>query len=608
MERGSPVTVAGAARDLSPASLGALALAGPASRAIRDVAAEINTRGQALSSFGTPPFAADASATGSAATRRARHDRPRFLLRTSPERLLRAAARAAPGRSARRRRKRHAGRRLAVLAAAIAVPAMAAPVEWAPAAVAAPAEAAAPMAFETPGESFPGSAFYYLDDLPNLHESGRSRAGGRGGTSPSAPVRRPARSRPGRARAARSPAALTDRARAQQCLTLAIYYEAASEPDAGQRAVAQVVLNRVAHPAYPEHRVRRGVPGLGAAHRVPVQLHLRRLAGAPAGADVVGPRRRGRPRGARRRGLRAGRPRDALPHRADPPVLGRQPRHTSARSARTASTAGAAPPGRSLAFSDAYRGGEPVAAPLAAARPTRLRPRPIRWRWPAPTRQRIAERAASRRPPSRPAPAYAAEIEARGGDALFRANAAARRRPGARGIRPQRPVAASSREQPELRRTGAGGTSMVNRRQHCGNHAAKPSLSRAALGPPGATPTPELRHDHSLRRPAPRPGAAPQPARDRQGCGLPANDNGGDRAERRDAPRRAAPFRRAWPRRRAPRAQAGRGRVLRRRPRRATSGGSRSAARSTGAWPASWRAGTGGIALKPGVEQRLRAA
>jgi len=42
MERGSPVTVAGAARDLSPASLGALASAGPASRAIRDVTREIS--------------------------------------------------------------------------------------------------------------------------------------------------------------------------------------------------------------------------------------------------------------------------------------------------------------------------------------------------------------------------------------------------------------------------------------------------------------------------------------------------------------------------------------------------------------------------------------
>lgn len=41
-----------------------------------------------------------------------------------------------------------------------------------------------------------------------------------------------------------------DHARALQCLTQAIYYEAAQEPEAGQRAVAQVVLNRVRHPAF----------------------------------------------------------------------------------------------------------------------------------------------------------------------------------------------------------------------------------------------------------------------------------------------------------------------------------------------------------------------
>jgi spore germination cell wall hydrolase CwlJ-like protein len=43
-----------------------------------------------------------------------------------------------------------------------------------------------------------------------------------------------------------------DRARALHCLTQAVYYEAAREPEAGQAAVAQVVLNRVRHPAYPK--------------------------------------------------------------------------------------------------------------------------------------------------------------------------------------------------------------------------------------------------------------------------------------------------------------------------------------------------------------------
>jgi spore germination cell wall hydrolase CwlJ-like protein len=42
-----------------------------------------------------------------------------------------------------------------------------------------------------------------------------------------------------------------DRLRSLQCMTEAIYYEAATEPMEGRRAVAQVVLNRVRHPAYP---------------------------------------------------------------------------------------------------------------------------------------------------------------------------------------------------------------------------------------------------------------------------------------------------------------------------------------------------------------------
>lgn len=41
-------------------------------------------------------------------------------------------------------------------------------------------------------------------------------------------------------------------ARALLCLTQAIYYEAGGESDAGQRAVAQVVMNRVADQAFPD--------------------------------------------------------------------------------------------------------------------------------------------------------------------------------------------------------------------------------------------------------------------------------------------------------------------------------------------------------------------
>ena len=41
------------------------------------------------------------------------------------------------------------------------------------------------------------------------------------------------------------------KARALECLTSAVYYEAGQESADGQRAVAQVVLNRVRHPAFP---------------------------------------------------------------------------------------------------------------------------------------------------------------------------------------------------------------------------------------------------------------------------------------------------------------------------------------------------------------------
>jgi spore germination cell wall hydrolase CwlJ-like protein len=61
-------------------------------------------------------------------------------------------------------------------------------------------------------------------------------------------------------------AAPADQARALDCLTDAVYYEAASEPIEGQRAVAQVVLNRVRHPAFPKSVcgvVFQGAPSAG---------------------------------------------------------------------------------------------------------------------------------------------------------------------------------------------------------------------------------------------------------------------------------------------------------------------------------------------------------
>lgn len=134
--------------------------------------------------------------------------------------------------------------------AAVALPAFAAPGGWDRFAIAdavTQGSAVEPMPFEQAGASFPGSAFYYLDaaaPAPQVGEGIRSDADdvASGPTLGNGPI----------ARSLRIDNSGVDRGRALQCLTAAIYYEAASEPDAGQRAVAQVVLNRVAHPAYPK--------------------------------------------------------------------------------------------------------------------------------------------------------------------------------------------------------------------------------------------------------------------------------------------------------------------------------------------------------------------
>lgn len=57
-----------------------------------------------------------------------------------------------------------------------------------------------------------------------------------------------------------------DYRRALLCLTQAVYYEAGMEPAEGRRAVAQVVLNRMRHPAYPKSIC--GVVYQGAGTRV----------------------------------------------------------------------------------------------------------------------------------------------------------------------------------------------------------------------------------------------------------------------------------------------------------------------------------------------------
>jgi hypothetical protein len=78
-----------------------------------------------------------------------------------------------------------------------------------------------------------------------------------------------------------------DQARALDCLTEAVYYEAASETNDGQRAVAQVVLNRVRHPSYPNSVcgvVYQGPlrPGGGCQFTFTCDGSLRRRAGGSA--------------------------------------------------------------------------------------------------------------------------------------------------------------------------------------------------------------------------------------------------------------------------------------------------------------------------------------
>lgn len=165
-----------------------------------------------------------------------------------------------------RRRARHRGRRLVALAAAVAVPAFAAPVPWSGlASEAAPSQSHAAMGFETAGESFPGSAFYYLADEPyrplaqaSLTDDAQTPDTLDAEAHWDSAIATPNRATPALAYAGPAARPLLaastgiDRLRAVDCLTQAIYYEAASESDAGQRAVAQVVLNRVSHPTYPD--------------------------------------------------------------------------------------------------------------------------------------------------------------------------------------------------------------------------------------------------------------------------------------------------------------------------------------------------------------------
>lgn len=109
---------------------------------------------------------------------------------------------------------------------------------------------------EFPAENFPGSAFFYLDQ--NFTVPPVKVDLGQGDIEPllrDAPIDDITSPTDVAAGGAARPfvmrAGSVEHGRALKCLTDAIYYEAANEPDAGQRAVAQVILNRMRHPTYP---------------------------------------------------------------------------------------------------------------------------------------------------------------------------------------------------------------------------------------------------------------------------------------------------------------------------------------------------------------------
>ncbi|MBB6123595.1 cell wall hydrolase [Sphingobium subterraneum] len=99
---------------------------------------------------------------------------------------------------------------------------------------------------ETAGQNFPGSAFFFAEGA--FSPIGRPDI--RSAPSAVPHVLQLSRTTEAPPFAMAGLSAL-DRYRALACLTSAIYYEAANEPDEGQRAVAQVILNRVRHPAWP---------------------------------------------------------------------------------------------------------------------------------------------------------------------------------------------------------------------------------------------------------------------------------------------------------------------------------------------------------------------
>lgn len=272
--------------------------------------------------------------------------------------------------------------------------------------------------FEKAGESFPGSAFYWLaaEETGLVAPTEAQSAWDARRDDEEVPVGAMAR-----------PIVATgtgeDRWRALQCLTAAIYYEAASEPDAGQRAVAQVVLNRVAHPAWPNTVCGVVYQGSerpscqfsfacdGSMARKPMAAfweRARRVASDALSGYVYAPA-----------GLATHYHTTAVHPYWAPSLtfLGTIGAHRFYRWAGNA--------GKPAAFTARYAGGEPVAAP----HPRTWTPLPADVADPLSLERafeqgKIAATAAVPASASLPAPAYSTAIQQRGGEALFKAGSA----------------------------------------------------------------------------------------------------------------------------------------------------------------------------------------
>jgi spore germination cell wall hydrolase CwlJ-like protein len=112
-------------------------------------------------------------------------------------------------------------------------------------------------AMERPEVNFAGSAFYFLDpaDVADTQAQANAPLSNDMLASLSVDSVAPTDAALPTATGGAQPFILDPKSsnfsRALKCLTDAIYYEAANEPDAGQRAVAQVIINRMRHPTYP---------------------------------------------------------------------------------------------------------------------------------------------------------------------------------------------------------------------------------------------------------------------------------------------------------------------------------------------------------------------